>query len=71
MTLVKMTPPLQRFATEVALPLNNQIEKTALSSGQVIRCGPILKDLREFFDFAESAKLAMVAETANIGSLKS
>jgi hypothetical protein len=53
-----------KFLAEVASPLNRRIEDVVLSSGEVIRCEPILKDLHQFFVFAESAKLASTAESA-------
>jgi hypothetical protein len=51
-----------KFLAEVASPLNKRIEDVVLASGEVIRCEPILKDLHQFFVFAESAKLATTAE---------
>jgi hypothetical protein len=53
-----------KFLAEVASPLNKRIEDVVLASGEVIRCEPILKDLHQFFVFAESAKLATTAESA-------
>jgi len=57
------------FLTEIALPLNRKIEETTLKSGEVIRCPPIVKDLHEFFDFAES--MVMVAEAAKSSAAES
>jgi hypothetical protein len=56
--LGKNNPTDLAFLAEVALPLNKKIEETALKSGEVIRCPRIVKDLHQFFDFAESAVLA-------------
>ena len=47
----------RRFLDKVLMPLDDQIEKTLLKSGEVVQCQRVRDKLHEFFSFTEATRL--------------
>jgi hypothetical protein len=49
----------RRFLNKVLLPLDDQIEKTLLKSGEIVQCERVRDKLHQFFSFTEATRLVI------------